>query len=283
MARRTLIVGCGYLGLALAEVLRGRGDPVTGWVRSEASAEKIAAQVDEAIVGNLADAACWRGLGPFDALVHCAASGGGGPAAYREVYLDGVRQMNRHQPQARRVFVSSTSVYGQTDGGWVDEGAATEPAAETSRLLVEAEREAVSAGARVVRSAGIYGPGRAALFEKFRRGEAVMEGDGTRWINQVHRDDLVTAVRAALDADGASGIYNAADNEPVMLRDFYAWCASSLDKPLPPPGAVDSKRKRGLTNKRVSNARLRTLGWTPRYPSFREGLAERLADDHSPR
>jgi nucleoside-diphosphate-sugar epimerase len=283
VARRTLIVGCGYLGLALAEVLRGRGDPVTGWVRSASSAEKIGARVDQVIVGNLAEETCWRGLGPFDAVVHCAASGGGGPAAYRDVYLEGVRRMNRHQPQARRLFVSSTSVYGQTDGGWVDESAATEPAAETGRILVEAEREAVTAGARVVRSAGIYGPGRAALFEKFRRGDAVMEGDGTRWINQVHRDDLVTAVLAVLDGPGAGEIYNAADHEPVTLRDFYAWCASSLDKPLPPPGAVDPNRKRGLTNKRVSNAKLRALGWTPRYPSFREGLAERIAEGHSPR
>ncbi len=284
MARRTLIAGCGYLGLALAEALRGRGEEVTGWVRSESSAAEVRALgLGTVIVGSVADEACWKEAGTFDAIVHCAASGGGGAAAYREVYLEGVRQMNRHQPQARRLFVSSTSVYGQADGSWVDETSPSEPGAETGRVLVEAERAAVDAGANVVRAAGIYGPGRAALFEKFRRGDAVMEGDGTRWVNQVHRDDLAKAVVAVLDAGAAGEIYNAADDEPVTLRDFYAWCSGALDMPMPPSGPVDPHRKRGVTNKRVSNRKLRGLGWAPRFPTFREGLADRLPGGYSPR
>jgi nucleoside-diphosphate-sugar epimerase len=279
VARRTLIIGCGYLGLALARALREGGDAVEGWVRSESSAAEVRTDgVEKVVVGSVADDAGWEGLAPFDAVVHCAASGGGGVAAYREVYLEGVWQMNRYQPQARRLFVSSTSVYGQTNGAWVDEKALVAPAAETSRVLVEAEQSAAAAGASVVRAAGIYGPGRAALFEKFRRGEAVLEGDGTRWINQVHRDDLVEAVCTVL-ATGASGeIYNAVDDEPVILRDFYAWCGAALDKPMPPAGVTDPNRKRGLTNKRVSNGKLRALGWVPRFPSFREGLADRIAN-----
>jgi len=198
-------------------------------------------------------------------------------AAYREVYLEGVRQMNRHQPQARRIFVSSTSVYGQRDGSWVDESSPTEPAAETSRVLVETEREALGAGAIVLRAAGIYGPGRAALFEKFRRGEAVIEGEGLRWLNQIHRSDLIAALVHLLDAGVPGEIYNAADDEPVRLRDFYAWCSEKLGKPMPPHGPVDPKRKRGLTDKRVSNRKLRAAGWAPQFRTFREGLADRLS------
>lgn len=278
MPRRTLIIGCGYIGLPLALHLQERGDDVTGWVRSEESVAELAEKgLERIILGNVAEEIGWSGAEEkFDVIVHCASSGGGGAAAYREVYLEGVRQMNRHQPQARRVFVSSTSVYGQTDGAWVDETSPAKPATETSRILVEAESEALASGAMVVRAAGIYGPGRAALFEKFRRGEAVMEGDGMRWINEIHQLDLVAAIAHLLKAGTPGQIYNAADDEPVMLRDYYAWCGEKLRLPLPPPGARNPNRKRGLTNKRIANRKLRETGWEPRFPSFREGLAEQL-------
>ncbi len=283
MAQRTLIVGAGYAGRPLAQALRARGDEVTCWVRSPESAAELAAQgLTRTIVGSVADESCWRGQSEFDVVVHCASSGGGGTAAYREVYLEGVRQMNHFQGKARRIFVSSTSVYGQMDGAWVDETSVTEPASETSRVLLKAENEAVWAGATVVRSAGIYGPGRAALFEKFRRGDAVIEGDGSRWLNQVERSDLIATLQHLLEQGTPGEVYNAADNEPVTLRDFYAWCGRQLGRPSPPNGPVDPNRKRGLTNKRVSNRKLRATGWTPRFPTFREGLAERLRD-HSPR
>jgi len=277
--RQTLIIGCGYVGLPLARALIVRGDAVTGWVRSPESASELAAHgFARIIVGNVAEENAWQGVPQkFDAVVHCASSDGGGVAAYREVYLEGARQMNRHQAQARRIFVSSTSVYGQTDGAWVDETSPADPAAETSRILIEAEDEARKTGAIIVRAAGIYGPGRAALFEKFRRGDAVIEGDGSRWINQVHQADLVGALVHLLDAGIPGEIYNTADDEPVMLRDFYAWCSQALGKPMPPHGPIDANRKRGVTNKRVSNRKLRGTGWAPQFPSFREGLAERVA------
>ena len=93
--------------------------------------------------------------------------------------------------------------------------------------------------------------------------------------------ELVNFVYGHLTAQpGAPGeIYNASDDTPVMQRDYYAWCAEFLGQPIPPEGPVNPNRKRGLTNKRVSNAKLRTTGWAPKYPSFREGLAA----DHSPR
>jgi len=276
VARRTLIVGCGYIGKPLARAFRDLGDSVSAWVRSpESGAELQGEGFKQAIVGSVADESCWREANAtFDLVVHCAASGGGGVNAYREVYLEGVRQINHYQPQARRIFVSSTSVYGQIDGGWVDESSPTEPIAETGRVLVEAEREAWAAGAIVVRAAGIYGPGRGALFQKFMRGEAVIEGDGSRWLNQITDADLVSALfRLGIEIGTPGEIYNAVDDEPVMLRDFYAWCSEKLGKPLPPHGPVDPKRKRGLTNKRVSNRKLRAAGWAPQFPTFREGFA----------
>jgi nucleoside-diphosphate-sugar epimerase len=154
----------------------------------------------------------------------------------------------------------------------VTEESSAEPVAATSRILREAEREALASGATVVRSSGIYGPGRSVPFEKFRRGEAVIEGDGLRWMNQIHQRDLVAAVAHLIEAGAPGQVYNATDNTPVTQRDFYAWCAGFLQQPMPPTGPVDFVRKRGLTSKRVSNAKLRATGWEPIYPSFREGL-----------
>ncbi len=99
---------------------------------------------------------------------------------------------------------------------------------------------ALQARAIVVRSSGIYGPGRAALWEKFKRGEAVIEGDGSRWMNQIHQIDLVIALRWLAEHGRPGEIYNATDDTPVMQRDYYAWCAEVLKKPLPPYGPVNT-------------------------------------------
>jgi nucleoside-diphosphate-sugar epimerase len=111
------------------------------------------------------------------------------------------------------------------------------------------------------------------LWEKFRRGDAVIEGDGSRWLNQIYRDDLVAALALLMECGEPGQIYNVVDDEPVTLVDFYSWCAEYLGRPLPPYGPVKGERKRGLTSKRVANAKLRGLGWRPIYPSFREGVA----------
>lgn len=274
VATRTLIIGCGYAGLPLALLLQERGHEITAWVRSPASAAPLAAHAfSQVITGSVGDETRWKSLGgKFDLVIHCASSGRGGIEAYEEVFLRGARLMNAHQPGARRLLVSSTSVYGQTEGETVTEESPAEPASATSRMLREAEKEATASGATVVRSSGIYGPGRSLLFEKFRCGEAVIEGDGLRWINQIHQRDLVAALAHLIKAGAPGQVYNATDNTPVTQRDFYAWCAEFLHQPMPPSGPLNLERKRGLTNKRVSNAKLIATGWQPIYPSFREGL-----------
>ena len=281
MPSRILIVGCGYAGLPLALCLKGEGHEVSAWVHSGASAAALTTHdFHQVIIGSVADRAVWQRVDKnFDVVVHAASSGKGGEDAYREVFVQGVTLLNEHQPQARRLFVSSTSVYGQTGGEIVTEESSAEPTASTGLILRFAEEIAQKQGCIVVRSAGIYGPGRGVLFEKFRRGEAVIEGDGTRWLNMIHRDDLVSALAQLIDQGEPGQVYNVSDDSPVMLLEFYTWCAEFLNKPLPPHGPVNPNRKRGLTSKRVSNAKLRAIEWKPLYPSFREGLAA----DHSPK
>jgi nucleoside-diphosphate-sugar epimerase len=275
MAIKTLVIGCGYVGLPLALHWKDQGSEVSAWVRSPDSADMLAEHhFRELIVGSIAEAAIWETLSAYDRIVHCASSGGGGPDAYREVFLEGVRIMAAHQPGARKLLVSSTSVYGQTAGEIVTEESPAQPLTPAGRLLREAEDVALAANFIVVRSSGIYGPNRGALFEKVRRDEAVIEGDGAGWINQIHRQDLVDAILWLMEGGNPGQIYNATDDTPVTHREFYAWASDFLRKPMPSSGPVNPDRKRGLTNKRVSNAKLRALGWQPRYPSFREGLAQ---------
>lgn len=281
MPSKTLLIGCGYIGLPLALRLREAGHEISAWVHSATSAEALAIhRFHRVIIGSVGDSAVWDAVPEkYDLVVHCASSGRGGVAAYEEVFLKGISLMGARQPAARRLFVSSTSVYGQTTGEIVTEDSPAEPTSETGRILREAEKVALNSHAVIVRSSGIYGPGRGVLFEKFQRGEAVIEGDGSRWLNQIHQHDLVSALLHLIATDRHGQIYNASDDAPVTLLDYYTWCAKFLSKPLPPHGPINPNRKRGLTNKRVSNVKLRSTGWTPQYPSFREGLAA----DHSPR
>jgi len=129
----------------------------------------------------------------------------------------------------------------------------------------------------ILRLAGIYGPGRGHWFKQFLRGEARLEGDGSRYLNMIHRDDVVGAIIAALQGGApVPSVYNVVDNEPVSQRDFFAWLAGQLGKPLPPsvPADAEANRKRGVTNKRVSNQRLKKmLGYQFKYPTFRQGYA----------
>jgi nucleoside-diphosphate-sugar epimerase len=258
VAYKTLIIGCGYIGLPLALGL-------------QALAEHCFRRV---ITGSVADSALWESMNArYDLVTHCASSGRGGEAAYEEVFLKGVQMINTHQAQARRLLVSSTSVYGQTQGEIVTEESPAEPLSATSRILREAEKLAVVSGITVVRSSSIYGPGRGVLFDKFQRGDAVIEGDGLRWTNQIHQHDLVSAMIHLIEVGKPGEIYNASDDRPVTYLDYYTWCSKFLNKPMPPFGPVNTQRKRGLTNKRVSNVKLRGTGWSPVYPSFREGIA----------
>jgi nucleoside-diphosphate-sugar epimerase len=124
--------------------------------------------------------------------------------------------------------------------------------------------------------AGIYGPGRGHAFKQFLRGEAHLDGKGDRILNMIHRDDVVGAIIAALKYSDTGEIYNAADDEPVSQLEFFEWLAKSLNKPLP-ISISDSLRKRGATNRKISNRKLKSrLDYTFRFPTFREGYDTNL-------
>ncbi len=281
-----LIAGCGYVGTALALALVKEGHQVSG-LRRTPSPELESGGV-KVLLADITDpkqlAVIGRG---YDWIVNCTAAGGG-EREYEAVYVTGNRNLvewlAKVGAQAKYVYTSSTSVYGQDDGSVVDEHSPAEPIAPTGRILVQAEdlvlREGKQRGvpAVILRLAGIYGPGRGYWFKQFISGQAVIEGSGDRVLNMVHRDDVAGAIIAALQRARPGEIYNVVDDEPVTQLAFLEWLSERLGRPLPPRTAPgDVARKRGASNKRVSNCKLkRELQYQFKFPTFREGYAAEI-------
>jgi nucleoside-diphosphate-sugar epimerase len=286
---RVLIVGCGYVGLAAGSELVRLGHEVFGVRRNpdgDAQLKEAGIKPLVADVTKLSDLA--QLPGPFDWVVNCVSSGKGGVEEYRDVYLNGTRNLIEWlsaAPPKKFVYTGSTSVYGQTDGSQVKESSSTQPASETSQVLVETEKILLDAAfqkkfpAVVLRVAGIYGPERGHLFLQYLKNEAKIAGQGERLINMIHRDDLAGVIVAALKNGRPGEIYNAVDDEPVAQIHFFRWLSETLGKWMPPfaTEAENAERKRGLTNKRVQNRKLKMeLGYQFKYPNFRKGYTAEI-------
>ena len=274
---RVLIAGCGYVGTATADLFQAAGWEVEGWTRSPESAAQLAAKPYAVHAIDIANrSAVQEAASPFDVVIHCASSGGGGTESYHRVYLEGANNLLAGLQPRRFIYTSSTSVYAQTKGEWVDEESATEPVHDTGKILRKAEEFVRQNGGLVARLAGIYGPGRSALLRKFLSGEARIDNDGQRYLNQVHRDDVAAAllhlVASSIERWSAAPIVNVTDDQPITQREAYAWLARKLDRPLPAVVTRPGERKRGASNKRVSNRKMRRLGWEPKFPTFPIGM-----------
>ena len=288
---RVLIAGCGYVGRVTAELFQKAGWEVEGWTASAHSAAELSAKAYRVRAVDISQrdevAAC---AGEFDVVIHCASSGGGGPADYRRIYLQGTRNLCEVFPHATILFTSSTSVYAQTDGSWVSETSAADPTRETAKILREAEEFVLTRGGIIARLAGIYGPNRSALLEKFLRGDAIIDEQKPRFINQAHRDDIAAALFRLIDCkdelqsrDGheVRKILNVVDDEPILQSDCYKWLAAKLDRAMPSIGRSTGPRKRSDSNKKVSNKKLRSLGWAPDYPTFADAMTRSILPSFS--
>ena len=283
---RVLVAGCGYVGTATADLFQANGWEVEGWTRSAESAAEVA-QASSLRGGttqagssryrklpvDISDrAAVQSAASTFDVVIHCASSGGGGAESYRRVYLAGARNLIEALRPRTFLYTSSTSVYAQTGGEWVNEESAAEPEHETGRILRETEEFVRQNGGLVARLAGIYGPGRSALLRKFLSGEARVEAGAERYLNQAHRDDIAAALLHLVTTPNESQIVNITDDEPMTQRECYEWLAAKLDRPVPQTTSGAGERKRGASNKRVSNRKLHALGWTSEFPNFKIGM-----------
>ncbi len=271
---RVLIAGCGYLGQAVADLFILEGWEVEGWTKSAESAQQLSTKPYPVQAVDISNEDQVRArTGDFDAVIHCASTRGGDVDRYRRVYLDGSRNLLDRFAGSRILFTSSTSVYAQTNGEWITEESAAEPKHERGKILRQAEDLVLANRGIVIRLGGVYGPGRSALLKKFLRGDAVLDPESDRFANQIHRDDAAAAIQLLLRREeSAGGVYNVVDDQPILQSECYRSLAAKLKRPPPPVGRSTSKRKRGESNKRVSNAKLRAIDWVPRYPSFADGM-----------
>jgi len=224
--------------------------------------------------------------GEWDGMVLSVAARGGD---FRHSYKDSMQNVLRalKRPPGCFVYTSSTSVYAQTDGGWVMEDSPTEPTYDNGRILLETEHLLADGcigkfPGIVLRLSGIYGPGRLHGLEQMRKGVISLPGKGSHWKNQIHRDDAVGALVHVLNHFAGSSpafhCFNVSDDEPVSRADYVAWLCHHLKRSPPSfqPGESAGRRTDFQSHRRISNRKLRDLGWELQYPTFRKGLMEEV-------
>lgn len=284
--KRLVVFGAGYVGSAVVNEALQRGAEVIALTRNVDKAARLAERGARVIVADLAEDAWHREIDGAHFIVNCISSGGGGAAAYQRSYVEGTRSigawLRATGPADKFLYTSSTSVYPQS-GGVVDETTSTDGAGETAKILLAAEavvKEMVEAKACrqavILRLAGIYGPGRHHVLDQLRTGIRPLAGRGNHRLNLVHRDDIVSAICAALEpkvTSEAYEVFNVVDNGPVSKTEMVEWLARRLGLPFPGfSGEAVPGRRPDPPDRVVSNAKIRTnLGWTPTFPDYRSG------------
>ena len=309
-----LLFGHGYLGSRIARLWRAAGQEVAVVTWSEAKAEALRSLGYQAIVADVCDPATLTNLPPAEMVVFAVGYDRRTAAEHSigEVYAGGVRNVldavqgsgfgvqrsekrsfaNPKQGTGNPklfVYISSTGVYGDADGDWVDEATPCRPLREGGRACLAAEQaitmHPLGGNAVVLRLAGIYGPGRLPRSEALQRGEPI-DAPKDGFLNLIHVDDAarsVLRVEALIDSDRLAPpqTYCVADGRPGLRRDYYAELARLLGAPPPrfvDPAADSPAAARAAADKRISNAKLlREVGVEFEYPSYREGLAAIVA------
>ena len=278
---RVLIAGCGDIGSALGQRLARAGCEVFGLRRQAAL---IPPPIHPIAVDLSQPAALRRALPhPFDAVVVSTTAGHFDAESYRRVYVEGLGNLLQALTgQPRVILVSSTSVYHQSAGEWVDEDSPTLPTRFPGQLQLEAERllqEQCAARATVVRFGGIYGPGRERLIGEVRAGIGCPR-EPPQYSNRIHRDDCVGVLEFLLQRLAAgqapdAALYLGVDSEPATQWELRHWLAQRIGVELDDNAVSRSARAAG--SKRCGNARLLRAGYRLLYPSYREGYAALLA------
>jgi nucleoside-diphosphate-sugar epimerase len=275
---RALVIGCGYLGRRVAAIWRAEGMQVSALTRSPQNAAVLAEQGIEPIIGDVLLPETLRSLPEIEIALYAVGYDRHSAASKREVYVRGLANvLEARSPRVRRfLYISSTSVYGQDAGEWVDETSETLPSTEDGQIVLAAEetvRTACPKGvATVLRFSGIYGPGRLLRrIESVRSAEPIAANpDGL--LNLIHVDDGAIVVGRLAKRDVLQTTYLITDDRPVPRREYYSLLAKLVGA-REPLFQFDATAARGGLNKRCSNARLRSeLGDILRFPTIETGL-----------
>jgi nucleoside-diphosphate-sugar epimerase len=279
---KVMIVGCGWVGTAIGRRLVAGGDRAVGVRRSATAAGNLETAGIEPLIADATSAGFAGAIpGDVDAVVVCVSPRERSAGAYRETYVE----VNRAVLGAVRalsidayVYTGSTGVFGQADGGVVDERTPAAPADGAARALADAE-EVVLRGARdrvaptrIVRLSGLYGPGRLGVIERVRSGRLALGDGDDAWMNWCHLDDAVSTVLAAVHRGLPGGVYHGSDAHPATRREVVTWIAAGLG--IDPPSAKPTPSDATRPNRRISSEKTRAdLAIDLRFPSFREGLS----------
>ena len=287
---RILIAGCGDVGTTLGRSLHAAGHAVWGLKRHP---DDLPPGI-RPLAADLTDPATLTTLPlGLDYVVYSAAAVGFSEAQYQAAYATGVRNLldaleRGHQQPRRLLFTSSTSVYAQHQGEWVDEDSPAEADGFSGRCIRAGEQLMWDSTwpAVAVRFGGIYGPGRTRLIDSVRDGTATRSAGPPIYTNRIHRDDCARVLEHLLALPEPARLYVAVDDDPAPLNEVLCWLAVQLGVPEPPlvpqsppkPGAEASGNAalRLRASKRCRNARLRASGFEFRYPTYREGYATLL-------
>jgi nucleoside-diphosphate-sugar epimerase len=281
---RLLIVGCGDIALRALPQL-ARNYQVFGLVRAAAQADRIAALGAIPLTGDLDNPAALRALaGGSDLVLHLAPPGESGDRDQRTANL--IAALSMRAPE-RLVYISTSGVYGDCGGAWVDEDRPVAPQTVRALRRVDAERALFAWGGQsgvavvVLRVPGIYAAERLPLAQ-LKRASPVLRAEDDVYTNHIHADDLAGVCLAALERGGAGRVYNASDDSEMKMGDYFDLVADRARLPRPPriarAAAEAGAIAEGLMSfmresRRLVNTRMKAeLGVRLRYPSVYEGV-----------
>jgi nucleoside-diphosphate-sugar epimerase len=277
-----LIFGCGYLGRRVASRWVSGGRQVAAVTRSVERANELLAEGIHPLVADVNSPASLAKLPPAATVLFAVGYDRTSGLPIREVYVEGLRAVLAALPDTVEcfIYVSSTGVFAQHDGQWVDEDSPAEPVREGGRACLEAERllaaHPLGRRAMVLRMAGIYGPGRLPRRREIEAGES-LAAPSEGYLNLIHVDDAAEVVLAAERSASRPSMYLVSDGHPVSRGEYYAELARLVGAPPPRfqhPGPDSPAAQRAESSKRISNARLLDeLHVELSYPSYKEGLA----------
>lgn len=273
-----LIVGCGAIGYPLADRLAKAGHRVIGLKRTPALIQPENFKIISADISVANDVEELDGQ--FDVIFFIVSANRHDETSYQTLYETGLNNLiNRFQNiniHPTWFFISSTSVYGQNQGEWVDETSSTEGSSTTSRYIIAAEKKLMTLQATtvIVRFSGIYGPGREYLLRMAQQTPTIQHTPAY-FTNRIHQEDclgiLVFLLQQHLTGVALEPCYLASDDDPAPLWDVITWLATKLHCPL--PIATISEMDNNM-NKRCQNNRLKQLGYVFKYPNYKTGYGE---------
>lgn len=289
------IIGCGYVGTELAWQLATNGHEIIGVRRSRDGVTQLQDAEYDAIQADVTDPDSLQAIPSVDTVVYAVSPGRGTDQTAEDVYFTGLKNTLEHvveagDPPDRFVYTSSTGVYGNHDGGWVDESTDIDPVGDRQELLLAAETTVLErtnsnrTSGSIIRFGGIYGPNRFRL-------QSYLDGPvTTRFTNLIHRDDAAGIIRYLCETNQARGeIVNGVDNSPISKWEIARWIAESRGETPPGKQSIADRlesveravrRERIAADKRCSNEKLRALGYRYKYPTFRDGYAD-IIDGYS--